>query len=165
MQEKQNNMMRTITKSVAIAAILFAIQPVFAATPQATDLTNTFRGAGAVVDRLQVYEISGIVIIRGRVADKAQAEVLNQYAQTLGYSRVANLVQVAYNDDAEITRAAERVLTAHSALDGCQFRVSSERGVVHLAGHVRHELQKDVAAQVLRSIDGVHSIEMTLDRF
>ena len=65
-------MMRTINQAVAIAAILIAISPVAtAAVPQTTDLTNTFRGAGAVVDRLQVYEIAGIVIIRGRAADKA----------------------------------------------------------------------------------------------
>src|SRR5512132_604249 len=140
-------MMRTILKAVAIAVILILVRPVFAATPQATDLTNTFRGAGAVVDRLQVYEIAGVVIIRGRAADKAQAETLGQYAQSLGYSRVANLVQIAQHDDAQIVRAAERELTVHRALDGCQFRVRSEHGVVHVAGRVRHELQKDVAAQ------------------
>lgn len=159
-------MMRTIIKAVAIAAILIAVSPAAtAATPQTTDLTNTFRGAGAFVDRLQVYEIAGIVIIRGRAADKAQAETLNQYAQTLGYARVANLIQIVKNEDAAIARAAERELTRHRALDGCLFRVSSDKGVVTLAGSVRHELQKDVALAVLRSVDGVRSVEVNLDRF
>lgn len=159
-------MMRTITKAVAIAAILMVLTPAtLAAAPQTTDLTNTFRGAGAAIDRLQVVEIAGIVIIRGRAADKAQAEAVGLYAQNLGYTRVANLIQIATHDDAQIARAAERELSVHRALDGCQFSVTSERGVVHVAGRVRHELQKDVAAQVLRSINGVRSVEMNLDRF
>jgi osmotically-inducible protein OsmY len=158
--------MRTITKAVAIAAVLIALSPLAgAATPQTTDLTNTFRGAGAVVDRLQVYELAGIVIIRGRVADKAEAEILNRYAQTLGYSRVANLVQIVKHEDELIARKAERELSVHRALDGCHFRVSSTGGVVKVSGSVAHELQKDVAASVLRSIDGVQSVEMALDKF
>ena len=159
-------MMRTITKAVAIAAILTVVTPAaLAATPQTTDLTNTFRGANAAIDRLQVYEISGIVIIRGRAADATEAETLNQYARTLGYERVANLIQIVKHEDAALARAAERELTVHRALDGCQFSVTSEKGVVKVAGSVRHELQKDVAEAVVRSIDGVRSVEVNLNRF
>lgn len=158
-------MMRTI-KAVAIATIFSVVAPgAVAATPQTTDLTVTFRGANAVVDRLQVYEISGIVIIRGRAGDKAEAERLNQYARTLGYARVANLIQIVKHEDAALVRAAERELTVHRALDGCQFTVSSEQGVVTVAGSVRHELQKDVALAVVRSINGVRSVEVHLNRF
>jgi osmotically-inducible protein OsmY len=154
-------------RAVAITAILMALTPAALATtaPQTTDLTETFRGAGAAIDRLQVVEISGIVIIRGRAADKAQAEAVGLYAQNLGYSRVANLIQIATHDDARIARQAERELSVHRALDGCHFTVSADQGVVHVAGRVKHELQKDVAAQVLRSINGVRSVEMALDRF
>jgi len=56
-------------------------------------------------------------------------------------------------------------LTNHRALDGCRFNVSSSQGVVHVGGHVRHELQKDVALQVVRSVRGVLSVEMELDKF
>lgn len=159
-------MMRTIINAVAIAAVVILLAPVAAAaTPQTIDLTGTFLNAGATVDRLQVYEIAGIVIIRGRAADKAQAETLNQYARTLGYERVANLIQISQHEDADITRAAERELTVHRALDGCQFSVSSKKGVVTVAGRVRHELQKDVAMAVVRSIHGVRSVEVNLVRF
>ena len=158
-------MMRSITRIFAVAAILITMSlPASAATPQTTDLTDTFRGAGAAVDRLQVYEIAGIVIIRGKAADKAEAEMLNQYASTLGYTRVANLIQIVKHEDALIARKAERELSVHRALDGCQFRVSSEKGVVKVSGTVAHELQKDVAAAVLRSIDGVQSVEMALNK-
>ncbi|HEX2835462.1 MAG TPA: BON domain-containing protein [Thermoanaerobaculia bacterium] len=158
-------MMRTIHKAVAIAAILIATSPVAtAATPQSKDLTENFRSSGISVDRLQVYELAGVVILRGRTPDRANAEAIGKYASALGYTRVANLIQIVEHDDIEIARAAERELTIHRSLDGCRFRVTSEQGVVHVAGTVTHELQKDVAAQVLRSIDGVRGVEMNLDK-
>lgn len=159
-------MMRTITKAVAIAAILITFSPVAtAAAPETRDLTPAFIQAGASLDRLQVTEIAGIVIIRGRAADKAQAEAVGSVAQSLGYARVANLVQVVENRDAELARAAERELTANRSLDGCRFRVSADQGVVRVSGDVKHELQKDVAAQILRGVDGVRSVELDLNRF
>jgi osmotically-inducible protein OsmY len=159
-------MMRTILRSAAIAAFILTIQPVaHAATSDVRDLTPTFHNAGAAVDRLQVYEIAGIVIIRGRTNDPAQAAQLATYAQSLGYTRVANLVEISTDDDVTIERLAERELSIHRALDGCQFHVASSHGVVTVGGHVRHELQKDVARQVLRGIDGVRAIEVNLDRF
>jgi osmotically-inducible protein OsmY len=157
-------MMRTIAPAVAIAVLMIFAAPVSAASADAVDLTQAFRTAGASIDRLQVYEIAGIVLIRGRAADKAQAESVGQIAQTLGYTRVANLVQIVEHNDAQIARAAEFELTANRSLDGCKFRVTSEQGVIRLAGEVQHELQKDVAAAVLRNIDGVRAIEMKLDR-
>jgi osmotically-inducible protein OsmY len=159
-------MMRTIKTAVAIAALTIALSPVAtAAVPETRDLTPSFIQAGATIDRLQVYEIAGIVIIRGRAADQAQAAEVGKLAQGLGYERVANLVQVVENRDIEIARAAERELTVNRSLDGCRFQVTSEQGVIRVAGEVKHELQKDVAMQVLRSIDGAKSVEVSLKRF
>lgn len=159
--------MRTVAKAAALAALLFALNPVaLAATSSDTvDLTPKFLTAGANVQRLQVYEIAGIVIIRGRVADKAQAEILSKHALSLGYQRVANLIQTVEHQDADITRRAERELTIHRSLDGCKFTVQSDAGVVRVGGTVRHELQKDVAVQVLRSIDGVREVQISLVKF
>src|SRR5688500_15277976 len=159
-------MITTITKTATFLAILLAITPMaVAASPQEVDLTNTFRAAGATVDRLQVYEIAGVVLIRGRVADKIQAEEVSRIAQSLGYTRVANLIQVIENRDVEITRRAEIELTVNRSLDGCKFHVTSDQGRVRVAGLVKHELQKDVAAQVLKNIDGIRSVEFALTRF
>jgi osmotically-inducible protein OsmY len=162
--------MRTIKPTAVIVALVatltLAISPVaMAAEPEAVNLTQTFRTAGASLERLQVYEIAGIVIIRGRATDKAEAEEVSRVAQSLGYTRVANLVQIIENRDVEITRRAEMELTVNRSLDGCRFHVTSDRGVVRVAGLVRHELQKDVAAQVLRNIDGIRSVEFSLTRF
>ena len=161
--------MRTPIKAAAPVAILmalfFAISPMaLAAEPEAVDLTQAFRTAGATVDGLKVYEISGVVLIRGRAANKAQAEEVGRLAQTLGYTRVANLVQIIENRDVEITRRAEIELTVNRSLDGCKFHVTSDQGRVKVAGLVKHELQKDVAAQVLKNVDGIQSIEFALNR-
>lgn len=159
-------MMRTILTAVAIAVTMTITSPVaFAASPAATDLTDLFRSAGASVDRLQVYEIAGIVIIRGQAASHVEAAQTGAIAQSLGYARVANLIQVIEHRDDEIARAAQMELAVHRSLDGCRFIISSENGIVTVAGHVQHELQKDVAAAVLRSIDGVQGVELALERF
>jgi osmotically-inducible protein OsmY len=159
-------MMRTITKAVAIAALVVALSPAaLAAAPEATDLTPNFLTAGASIDRLQVTEIAGIVIIRGRAADKAQAEEIGRVVASAGHGRVANLVQIVENRDAQLARTAEVELSVNRSLDGCKFRVTSEQGVIRVAGEVKHELQKDVAMQVLRNIDGARSVEVALTRF
>ena len=163
-------MIRTITKAAALVVVLMAINVTIspiatAASPDVVDLTNAFRAAGSTVESLQVYEVSGVVLIRGRAANKAQAEEVGRLAQSLGYTRVANLVRITENRDVEITRRAEIELTVHRSLDGCKFHVTSEQGKVRVAGLVMHELQKDVAAQVLRNIDGIRSVEFDLNRF
>jgi osmotically-inducible protein OsmY len=163
--------MRTLVKSVAIAVLVVLAAGVVAPNaqaaepPQVRNLTASFQAANAAVDRLQVFELAGVLVIRGRTANRAEAEAIGRYALAQGYARVANLVQIVENDDVEIARAAERELTIHRSLDGCRFRVTADKGVVHVAGTVSHELQKDVAAQILRSIDGVRGIEMNLDKF
>ena len=156
-----------MTRRIATALVLTALLsvPAWAAAPEATNLTPAFRDAGTTVDRLEVYEIAGIVIIRGRAVSQADAERLSHHARGLGYDRVANLVQIVRHDDDAIARAAEMELSRHRSLDGCRFSVQSNGGVLRVAGFVQHELQKDVAVQVLRSIDGVQSIETQLKKF
>ncbi|HET7712485.1 MAG TPA: hypothetical protein VFL80_11195, partial [Thermoanaerobaculia bacterium] len=87
------NPLRKLTLT-AIAAILFAVPGAFAKErPQAVDLTAQFAQGGLSVERLRVVEVGGIVVIRGRTANRAAAEEAGQLAQRLGYTRVANLVQ------------------------------------------------------------------------
>ena len=131
--------------------------------PGTTDLTAQFRAAGADTEELQVSEVGGIVVIRGRTLDKAKAENASRVAQSLGYARVANLVQITEPaDDAAIQRRAEREQSIHRSLDGCSFRVQSNEGVVRIAGRVHSELQKDVAVQLLRNVDGVREVRSSL---
>ena len=163
-----NNMARTRARLATVAVFLLAVATMTTAAepPRSVDLTSAFREAGVRIDRLQVVEVGGIVVIRGRAQEKVDAEEAGLLARRLGYTRVANLVQVIEApDDAVIERTAERELTIHRSLDGCRFSVDSRKGVLHVNGSVRHELQKDVAAQVLRNINGVREVKLELAKF
>ncbi|HEY3055494.1 MAG TPA: BON domain-containing protein [Thermoanaerobaculia bacterium] len=149
--------------SLLLATAVIAAKP--ASAPQPTDLTPQFRAAGLAIDRLQAFEIGGVVVIRGRSLDRNVAEDAGRFAQSLGYTRIANLVQVIPPpDDAAIERRAERELSTHRSLDGCTFQVDSDNGIVRVAGHVQHELQKDYAIELLRNIDGVREVHADLQR-
>ena len=154
-------------RTLVAAVFLLGLQTVAAAdVPQATDITARFETAGLAIDQLQVYEVGGIVLIRGRAKDSEAAAAAGAYAQSLGYTRIANLVKmIEPADDVLIERTAERELTVHRSLDGCKFTIDSREGVLHIAGHVQHELQKDVAIQLLRNVKGVREVQSTLERF
>jgi len=150
--------------SAALAFILTAI-PAMALQPASQDLTPQFVTAGVTVQDLRAVEVGGIVVLRGRTTDPAAAQQAATVAATLGYARVANLIQVVeVADDARIERAAERRLAGFRGLDGTQIAVDSTNGVLRLTGKVSSELQKDMAASVVRNIDGVRSVQIALQR-
>jgi osmotically-inducible protein OsmY len=150
----------------ALAVVFLAGFSARAAQPQVTDLTALFRSGGVAVDNLQVLEVGGIVVIRGATADRRLALAASDYAANHGYTRVANLVQITEPiDDAFIQRAAEREISVHRGLDDCKLRVSSRNGVIHIAGQVHQELQKDMAIELLRNLDGVKGVQADLSRF
>ena len=127
--------------------------------PQPKDLTADFVRAGIHIDQLQVFELGGIVLIRGRAYAKSEAEAAGLYAQSIGYNRVANLVQIiAPPDDNAIEKSAEYQLSIYRPLEGCRFTVDSNLGVVRVAGTVQHDLQRDMAMQIVRNIDGVREV-------
>ena len=154
-----------ITAAAALVLVALATVPASAAPAPVTDLTPSIQAAGVSINRLQVFEVGGVVVLRGRTYDRGAAERAGRAALELGYTRVANLIQVlAAPDDAQIQRLAERELTSHRGLDGCNFKVEATRGVVRVGGSVRHELQKDMAVAVLRTVDGVTEVRSELTR-
>ena len=151
---------KTSTLSAAIVAALLVITiPAGADSTAVVDLTPQFQGSGISVDGLRAVEVGGIVVLRGRTPDAAMAQRAGAFVQDLGYARVANLIQVVTPpDDAKIERTAERQLAIRRALDGCSFHVDSNGGVLTVGGKVIHELQKDIAMDVLLKIDGVREV-------
>ncbi len=148
-----------------VAAFVLSTIPVMAQQPAARDLTSQFATAGVAVEDLRAVEVGGIIVLRGRTTDRTAAEKASTVAQTLGFSRVANLIQVAdAPDDARIKRAAERELAVHRGLDGTQIVVDSMNGIVRLSGKVSNEVQKDVAVSLVRNIDGVRAVQIALRR-
>lgn len=151
--------------SIALAASLICAVPAIAQQPATHDLTQQFVTAGVSVEGLRAVEVGGIVVLRGRTTDRSSAEQAGSVAQSLGYARVANLIQVAgVPDDARIERVAERKLAIHRSLDGTQIAIDSTNGVVRLTGKVSNELQKDMAASLVRTIDGVRAVQVALQR-
>jgi osmotically-inducible protein OsmY len=147
--------------ALAIPAAALAATP----EPQTNDLSTAFRAANLGIDELRVVEVGGIVVIRGRAVGKANAEAATLMARTLGYERVANLVQIIEPpDDEAIERRAERALASQRALDGCNFQLDSDNGALRVAGTVKYELQKDMAVHVLRGVDGVRTVQADLHR-
>ena len=165
-----NNMRQTTRLSAAIlvALLSFTIPALALEKPssaQASDVTARFADGGFHIDGLKAIEVGGIVVLRGKTTDPAEAARVADFAKTLGYERVANVVGVVDPpNDEVIERSAERALASHRTLDGCTFHIDSQQGVVHLAGRVQYELQKDVAANLVRSIDGVRDVKMEMQR-
>lgn len=158
------NNLKTGVAAAVIAFSLFAI-PAVAAQPSAHDVTPELVTAGVTVDGLRAVEVGGIVVLRGRTADRVSAERAATVAQSLGYARVANLIQVVQaSDDARIERAVERELSVHRGLDGTQIAVDSTNGIVRLTGKVYSELQKDMAVNLVKTVDGVRSVQASLQR-
>lgn len=153
------NPARMTGRSLIFAFLCLLIPSVAHAQVDAVDLTPAFLAGGIEIDRLMVYKISDIVLIRGRTSDVAMAVEAGRLAKSLGYRRVANLIEIVPGlDDRAIERAARRELDMERQLEGCSFQVSSQKGIVQLRGQVRREVQKDLAVERLRRIDGVKSV-------
>jgi osmotically-inducible protein OsmY len=161
-------MKHTLTNLIGgatIAALVLITNPLRASEPKANELTPQFTAAGISIDSLRAVEVGGIVVLRGRAIDRATSDRAASFALSLGYTRVANLIQIIEPiDDERIERLAERQLGMQRSLDGSQLHVDSDNGIVHLTGKVKYELQKDVAMQVVRNIDGVRSVSNEMQR-
>jgi len=131
----------------------------------AVDLTAVFVDGGVTIDRLLVYQIGGIVLIRGRTDDPQQAAEAGRFAARAGYRRVANLIQIVPElADAALVREARHELEMARQLEGCHFRIESAGGIVRLRGEVLREVQRDLAVHLIGKIDGVKEVhsELTL---
>ena len=107
-------------KTTILAAAVLALAPAvaWAASPQGNDLTAQFVAGGVHVSGLRAVEVGGIVVLRGDTYDPTDAQAAGAFAQTLGYSRVANLIRVVDRpDDARIERTSEENNSDQSPFD------------------------------------------------
>ena len=155
-------------RATLLSLVVFMIVFPFAAFAQTNviDLTAAFIKNGVVIDELAVYQISDILLIRGKTGDRSKAEEAGRMATTLGYHRVANLIVISDDAtaDAAIAYTGQRRLELEPALEGCRFRVDSNRGVIRLTGRVHRDAQGDLAIAILSRIDGVKAIHPDLAR-
>jgi osmotically-inducible protein OsmY len=131
----------------------------------AVDLTASFIDGSVTIDRLLVYQIGGVVLIRGRTGDPLMSAEAERFARRAGYRRVANLIEIVPGlaDDALVDGARHELDMARE-LEGCRFQIEAVDGIVRLRGQVRREVQKDYAMHLIGKIDGVKEVrsELTL---
>jgi len=148
---------------LAFLPILMFVPAIAFGQSDAVDLTTIFIAGGVTVDRLLVYQIGDIVLIRGRTDDPAMAAEAERFAVSRGYRRVANLIEIVPGiGDAGIEGLARHRLEVAHELVGCSFQIDSRRGIFRLRGQVAHEVQKDIAIQLVGRIDGVREVQSTL---
>jgi osmotically-inducible protein OsmY len=129
-----------------------------------TQITQALQEAKLPIEQLSVRNVGGIVLIRGN-ADTASAARAVEVVKSLGFSRVANLIQPGTSfDDEALRRQAERQLASNRSLDGCTLKVSCERGVLSVSGTVQNELQADVTRSVLRTVRGAQDVKVSLSK-
>ena len=147
--------------ALAFAFVTFVTAPAFAAQ---SSVESALRSHNIEVSRLQIVEAEGIVIVRGQTSQADHASRIDGIVRSLGYTRVANLVQVvAVPDDEAIVLNAEREIALTRSLEGCRLVVASKDGIVTVRGTVQSELQKDLAEQIIRRVSGVKSVLANLD--
>ena len=105
--------------AAVVSALLVLSTPLMADSTATVDLTPQLQSAGLDIDNLRAVEVGGIVILRGKAVDAAAAQRAGTIAEQLGYTRVANLIQVTPPaDDDAIERRTERSLAMNRALEG-----------------------------------------------
>jgi osmotically-inducible protein OsmY len=154
---------KALEPHLLFAFLCLLVPSIIHAQTEALDLTGAFRAGGIEIDRLMVFKISGIVLIRGRTSNVAMAARAESLATSLGYRRVANLIEIIPGlADSEIERHGARELDMERQLEGCSFQIRSVAGVVRLRGRVRREVQGDLAVSLLSRIDGVNAVHSEL---
>ena len=147
--------------AAAVPAVVQAAESVSASV----DVTPAIAHSATGIDGLKATEVGDIVVLRGRAVSREAAINATNLVKALGYTRVANLIQVIEPaDDVAIQRVAERQLGMARGLEGCSFTVASQNGVVSLDGRVQSELQKDMAVALLRNINGVRGVNASLTK-
>ncbi len=149
--------------TLACLAVVLFVPLAGYAQVDAVNLTAAFVDGGVTIDRLLVYEIGGIVLIRGRTGEPLMAAAAGRFAARAGYRRVANLIEIVPGlADKALVTGAQHELDMARELEGCRFQIESVGGIVRLRGHVTREAQMDYAVYLIGKIDGVKQVRSEL---
>ncbi len=65
---------------------------------------------------------------------------------------------MSYVEDSVLTAKVKTALLQQKGLEGLAIHVNSSRGVVQLSGFVDSDVNKELAGQIARSVDGVGEV-------
>ncbi len=71
---------------------------------------------------------------------------------------VSNSQPVSFVEDSVLTAKVKTALLQQKGLEGLAIHVNSSRGVVQLSGFVDSDVNKELAGQIARSVDGVAEV-------
>ena len=111
----------------------------------------------------------GIVTLRGEASSQAQKDLTTEYAKAVeGVKDVHNEMTVAGEktsssvaqvvDDASITAQVKMILLYHRWSSALDIKVTTDKGVVTLAGKAKNEDEKDLATKLVSDVTGVKSV-------
>jgi len=70
-------------------------------------------------------------------------------------SGATNSGPVKYIEDSVLTAKVKTALIQQQGLQGFEIHVTTHRGIVQLSGFVDTDVQKELAGQIARNVDGV----------
>lgn len=153
---------RRIRLGIAIGILSVCISlPAMGATPD--QIEEALAGSPLIIDELEVVEVEGITIVRGRVAEQSVTAAALAFVRARSERPVISAMEIVEKvDDATIERRVERALHLNENLEDASISVAAVNGVIELTGTVENELQILAAEDTAGTVREVLSIRNLL---
>lgn len=138
-------MMKGQTSSVRLGIALGILSicislPAMGATPE--QIREALASSPLIIDELEIVEVEGITIIRGRVAGESVVTAVLAFVRARSDRPVIPAMEIVERvDDATLERRVERALHLNENLEETSISVAAINGVIELTGTVESELQ------------------------
>lgn len=135
--------------------------PAMSATPN--QIKEELASSPLIIDGLEIVEVEGILIVRGRVAEQSVITAVLAFVRARSERPVIPAMEIVEKvDDATIKRRVERALHLNENLENASISVAAMDGVIELSGTVENELQILAAGDTAGTVRAVLSIRNLL---
>lgn len=140
--------------------------------------TQLLISANVSASTTKVHVVNGVVTLTGTATTQAQRELTGEYAKNIDWVKsVHNQITLvapstpdmmnttsAAVDDASITSQVKYALLTHKSTSAVKTQVTTNNGVVVLAGTAANDAERTLVGKLTQNIRGVKSVEnnMTL---
>jgi len=76
----------------------------------------------------------------------------------VGSNGTSNSTPMTFVEDSVLTAKVKTAILQQKGLEGLSIHINSHRGVVQLSGFVDTDVNKELAGQIARSVDGVAEV-------
>lgn len=135
--------------------------PAMGATPN--QIKEELASSPLIIDGLEIVEVEGITIVRGRVAEQSVITAVLAFVRARSERPVIPAMEIVEKvDDATIKRRVERALHLNENLENASISVAALDGVIELSGTVENQLQILAAGDTAGTVRAVLSIRNLL---